>query len=61
MAYEKIVEKLDSEIANLQKAKRLLTGETAPKKPSGRVITAQGRENIAEAQRKRWAKQKRSA
>ncbi len=59
--YEEIINSLDSEIRNLETAKKLLGGSTAPKKPSGRVVSAEGRANMIAAQKRRWAKAKKSA
>jgi hypothetical protein len=76
MQYEKIVRDLDQEIANLQIAKGLLTGEAAvtsiaarnrkppisvPIRKSKRRMSPEGRERIAEAQRKRWALHRNAA
>ena len=70
MAIENILAQIDSEIARLQQARRLLaglgnsattTGRTAgraaakarPRKK--RILSAEARKRIADAQRKRWA------
>jgi hypothetical protein len=67
-----ILSVIDAEIARLQSARSLLAGTaskrkrrprkadspTAPPAPSKRTMSAAGRKAIAEAQRKRWAKQK---
>jgi hypothetical protein len=68
MAIENILSQIDSEIARLQQARKLLAnigttnaGHTTRKaavkaKPARkRRISAEGRKRIAEAQRKRWA------
>ena len=70
MAIENILAQIDSEIARLQQARKLLTGignsvtstgRTAKKKASKtsarkkRVLSAEARKRIADAQRKRWA------
>jgi hypothetical protein len=67
---------VDEEIARLQLVRRLLAGETVadrkatlgkvskPRKATGkvkRVLSADARERIASAQRKRWAATRRSA
>jgi len=68
-----ILAQIDSEIAQLQKARTLLGGATASKarkaaKPAAkrggrkkRNLTPEGRKRIAEAVRRRWAKQKAAA
>jgi hypothetical protein len=67
-----IVAALDVEIARLQQARAALAGFDAPRRrgrpPANsnralekRTISAAGRARIAEAQRKRWAAQKRAA
>jgi hypothetical protein len=77
MAIENILTQLDSEIARLQQARKLLatignitstlagrrTAKAAAKaKPAKRRrISAEGRKRIAEAQRKRWAAQRAKA
>jgi hypothetical protein len=72
-----ILDSLNREIGNLQKARTILAGKPVRRVPRGhgpdagklprgwgtfgkvkRSISAQGRKNIAAAQRKRWAKQK---
>ena len=70
MAIENILAQIDSEIARLQQARNLLAtiGTAAPKagrsakkasakaKPrKKRVLSAEARKRIADAQRKRWA------
>jgi hypothetical protein len=71
MTITNIVSLIDSEIANLQKARAILAGTSlsspATKRPVGkaakvkRTMTAEGRAKIAAAQRKRWAAQKMAA
>jgi hypothetical protein len=70
-----ILAALDAEIARLQEARNALAGLSAAKRrgrPSAsaspnktntkkRTLSAEAREKIAAAQRKRWAKQKKSA
>jgi hypothetical protein len=70
-----ILAALDTEIARLQEARNALAGLSGAKRrgrPSAsalgnqtnnkkRVLSAAAREKIAAAQRKRWAKQKKSA
>jgi hypothetical protein len=70
MAIENILTQIDSEIARLQQARKLLanignsvtsTGRAAKKRSSKasstkkRVLSAEARKRIADAQRKRWA------
>jgi hypothetical protein len=71
----KILAALDAEIARLREARNALAGLSGTKRrdrPSAsalasktnrkkRVLSAEAREKIAAAQRKRWAKQKKSA
>jgi hypothetical protein len=76
MAIENILAQIDSEIARLSQARKLLAniGTTTTKarsnakkapakaKPSRkRVLSAEARKKIADAQRKRWAAQKAKA
>jgi hypothetical protein len=73
MSIAEIVQELDAEIERLQRAKQLLSGiarnasssGTRPGRPAShnkkRVLSAEARQRIAEAQRKRWAAQKRTA
>jgi 50S ribosomal subunit-associated GTPase HflX len=71
MAIESILAQIDQEIARLQQARSLLTnlgsasfrGAGTAKKASGkprkkRVLSADARKRIADAQRKRWAAQR---
>jgi hypothetical protein len=61
MTQERILSSIDAEIARLTKARALLAdsptkgGAATPKR---RKLSAAARKRIAEAQRKRWAKQK---
>jgi hypothetical protein len=70
MAIENILAQIDSEIARLQQARKLLanignsaktTGRTAKKAAAKarpgkkRILSAEARKRIADAQRKRWA------
>jgi hypothetical protein len=65
MSLETILSTIDAEIVRLQQARALLAGSNAkpadgplvPKKRKRRM-SAEVRERIAEAQRKRWAAQK---
>lgn len=72
MSVDKIISEIDAEIARIQKARELLVGLEASKgkatkkatkgrRGGKRTLSAEAREKIAEAQRKRWAKQKRAA
>lgn len=71
MTIESILAQIDSEIARLTQARSLLSNagkvsaqvkSAAPSKPAGRrrkrVLSAEARKRIADAQRKRWAAQK---
>ena len=73
MAIDNILSQIDSEIARLQQARKLLatlgtganhaSGKSSkaaakPKPRKRRKISAEGRKRIAEAQRKRWAAQR---
>ena len=75
MVIESILAQLDAEIAKLTQARALLTGtgkvaakltvhnaKTAAAKPRRkRVLSADARKRIADAQRKRWAAQRAKA
>ena len=76
MAIHSILAELNKEIAKLEEVRTLLSGEPAakrkPGRPSGttnkekpatkkRNLTPEGRKRIAEAVKKRWAKQKKAA
>jgi hypothetical protein len=77
MTIASIVEELDAEIARLREARRLLSNDSrldnakstaaAPKdnvkrqRTKKRTLSAETREKIAEAQRKRWAAQRKAA
>jgi hypothetical protein len=68
-----IVAALDEEIARLQNARSLLAGSASPKRggrppqskpavtraPKRRTLSPEARKKIADAQRKRWAKQRK--
>lgn len=70
MTIDSILAQIDSEIARLTQARALLSNagkvsaqvKSAPSKPAGRrrkrVLSAEARKRIADAQRKRWAAQK---
>ena len=76
MAIENILAQIDSEIARLKQARALLANIGTGSKTSGRkagrttakgkprkkrVLSADARKRIADAQRKRWAAQKAKA
>jgi hypothetical protein len=68
MTIANIIEELDAEIARLQQVRALLSNGrgAGPGGSTGtvrrkRVLSAEAREKIAAAQRKRWAAQKRAA
>jgi hypothetical protein len=67
---QELVAHIDQEIARLQNARNLLAGSgetkrrgrppgTAKKPAEKRTLSAAARQKIAEAQRKRWAAQKK--
>ena len=65
MTVDTIVASIDSEIARLQQARALLSGDAtkkAVKTPARRKrkMSAAARKRIGDAQRKRWAKQRAS-
>ncbi len=71
MEISKIIEELDAEIARLTQVRNLLAGGNGDNVPSlvvarksrkkRKPLSAEARERIAAAQRKRWAKQKKAA
>ena len=68
MTTDRILTAIDEEIARLKKVRDLLSTSTAAAKDNtaspvrkSRKLSAAARKRIAEAQRKRWAKQKRRA
>ena len=74
MGVSEILVEIDLEIAQLQRARILLSGKAAPatkkavaapagKKPGKkkRNLTPEGRKRIAEAVKRRWAEQKKAA
>jgi hypothetical protein len=66
MTLDQILASLDAEIAQLKRARALLSGTAATKTapPQSRrngKMSAEGRKRIAEAQRKRWALQKKAS
>lgn len=70
MEVDQILQELDSEIARLTEVRHLLAGHASPRKPGRpagrpakkkRVLSAEARERISAAQRKRWAAQKKAA
>jgi hypothetical protein len=56
-----IIRGIDEELARLQQVRALLAGKNGFSPPKKRHLSAEARERIAAAQRKRWAKQKRAA
>lgn len=67
-----VIELIDAEIAKLQQVRSLLSKTTgadglvakaasAPKKRAKRNLSPEARKRIADAQRKRWAAQKKAA
>ena len=71
MGVAEILSQIDREIAQLQQARALLSGSTSAKKTASSVakksgkkkrnLTPEGRKRIAEAVKRRWAKQKAAA
>jgi hypothetical protein len=64
MTVDNILASIDSEIAHLKQARALLSGDGTKKTPTAaparkrRKMSVVSRKKIADAQRKRWAKQK---
>jgi hypothetical protein len=62
MALDHIIASIDAEISHLKQVRALLSGTTHKDKAAParkrRKMSAAARKKIAEAQRKRWAKQK---
>ena len=63
-----LLSSIDSEIARLQEARALLAGQDGHSAPRGRkpakkrhTMSADARKRIGDAQRKRWAAQKKAA
>jgi hypothetical protein len=58
-----ILSAIDEEIARFTQARAVLGGATKHVKPGPkrRVLSAEARKRIGDAQRKRWAKQKKTA
>ena len=69
MGVSEILVQIDREIAQLKKARALLTGAAKGSKPAPAIkparkkrnLTPDGRRRIAEAVKRRWAKQKKTA
>ncbi len=70
MSLNDVLSSIDSEIARIEKARSLLTGYAATKrgrksatKPvkAKRTLSPAARKRIGDAQRKRWAAQKKAA
>jgi hypothetical protein len=65
MTIETILASIDAEIAQLNQARALLSGDGTKKTaklaaPAKRKMSAAARKRIGDAQRKRWAKQRAS-
>ena len=63
MTLENILTSIDSEIAQLKRARALLSGDVTkktatPAAPKKRKMSAAARKRIGDAQRKRWALKK---
>jgi hypothetical protein len=65
METSNILAEIDIEIRRLQEVRALLSGASSKAVRTGtrkkRTLSAEARARIAEAQRKRWAKQKKAA
>ena len=72
MNTQELLAAIDQEIARLQNARNILAGSgetkrrgrppgTGKKQSAKRVLSAAARQKIAEAQRKRWAAQKKQS
>ncbi len=73
MGVSEILAQIDREIAHLQRARAILTGGAAPKTTKAttppvrksakkkRNLTPEGRRRIAEAVKRRWAEQRKTA
>jgi hypothetical protein len=67
MTLTDLVSSIDAEIARLQQARALLTGSGSYAPKAGRraerkyALSAEARKRIGDAQRKRWAAQKKAA
>lgn len=74
MEVSRILAEIDAQIAKLQQARALLSGETVkrgPGRPKGvavskpakktakRILSAEARKRIADAQRRRWAERRK--
>ena len=59
MSISEIVKQMDAEIARLKQVRHILAGQTpAPKPKAKRTLSAEERQRIGEAQRRRWAAEK---
>jgi hypothetical protein len=72
MDRNQILQSIDEEISRLERAKELLTAinghrpltrgaKSATSAPKKRVLSADARNRIAQAQKRRWAKQRKEA
>lgn len=60
METDKIIQAIDDEIARLKQARGLLSNTTT-KPVKRRKLSAEARKRIADAQKKRWAKLKKTS
>jgi hypothetical protein len=67
MSLDSILSTIDAELSRLQQARTLIAGSNAnpasapsARKTRKRVMSEEARKRIGDAQRKRWAKQKRA-
>jgi hypothetical protein len=59
MPISEILKQIDAEIARLKQVRNILAGETPPPKlKAKRTLSAEARQRIGEAQRRRWAAEK---
>jgi hypothetical protein len=65
MENSKIIAEIDAQIGRLQQARQLLGGTTSKGRRAGKgnrkPMSAAARKKISQAQKARWAKQKRAA
>jgi hypothetical protein len=71
MDRNQILQSIDEEISRLERAKELLTAinghrpfagaKSAASTPKKRILSADARNRIAQAQKRRWAKQRKEA
>jgi hypothetical protein len=58
MPIPEILKQIDAEIARLKQVRQILAGETVPKLNAKRTLSAEARQRIGEAQRRRRAAEK---